>query len=69
MTEWMNGCMDGRLNLWLCIYLLQLLCVTIAYTIPSVEAIHSKGTAPSTLAATAVTAAYATAAVDPLLGK
>ena len=30
------------------------------------EAINSKGTAASTLAATVVTAAYATAAVNPL---
>ena len=33
------------------------------------EAINSKATAASILAVTAVTAPYATAAVDPLLGK
>ena len=43
--------------------------MAIAAIISSSEAINSKGTAASILAVTAVTAAYATAAVDPLLGK
>ena len=48
---------------------MQWLCVIIAAIISSSEAINSKGTAASILAVTAVTAAYATAAVDPLLDK
>ena len=48
---------------------MQWLCVIIAAIISSSEAINSKGKPAFILAVTAVTAAYATAAVDPLLGK
>ena len=48
---------------------MQWLCVINAAIISFIEAINSKGTSSSILAVTAVTAAYATAAVDPLLGK
>ena len=46
----------------------QKLCVNISAVFSSTEAINYKGIAGSTLAATAVTAAYATSAVVPLLG-
>ena len=52
----MNEFINGWLNEWLMLWLLQWLC----------EAINSKGTAASTLAATAVTAVAYAAAVDPL---
>ena len=69
MDEWMNGCMDGWLNYWLWLWLLQWLCVSIGAIISSSETINYKATTASTLAGTAVTAAYATAALNPLLGK
>ena len=46
-----------------------MLCVSIAAIISSSEAINYKGTVALTLAATTVTAAYTTAAVNLLLGK
>ena len=69
MAEWLNGCTDRRLNYWLWLWLLQWLYVIIAVIISSSDTINSKGTSVSILAVTAVTAAYATGAVDPLLGK
>ena len=45
------------------------LCVNIAANTSSTQAITSTATAGVTLAAIAVTTAYATAASDPLLGK
>ena len=69
MTEWMNGWMDGWLNKFLWLRVLQWLCVIVVSIISSSEAISSKGTAGYILAVTKVTAAYATAAVDPSLGK
>ena len=56
-----------HIGYWL--WLLQWLCLNTAAIISSSEAIISKGAAASILAVTAVTAAFATAAVDPLLGK
>ena len=49
--------------------LLQWLCVIMADIIYSSEAINYTATAVSILAVTAVTVAYATAAVDSLLGE
>ena len=69
MNERMDGCMDGGLNLWLWLWLLLWLRVNIAAYTYSTEAINSTATAGSTLTATEVPAAYATAAADPLLGK
>ena len=56
-----------HIGYWL--WLLQWLCVSTATIISSSEAIISKGAAAFILAVTAVTAVFATAAVDPLLSK
>ena len=66
MAEWMYGWMVELMAMAMAIAMAM--CQHRSY-LSSSEAINCKGTATSTLAATAVTAAYATAAVDPLLAK
>ena len=66
----MNGCMYGwMVKKLLLLWLLLWLRVNISANTDSTEAINSPAIAGSTLAATAATAAYATGAADPLLGK
>ena len=62
-----KGRMDVWIEGWLWLWLLQFLCVIIATIISSSKVVNSKGTAPSILSVTAVTAANATASVR--LGK